>query len=325
MYKTFFKLRQDPFGIVPDPQFFYPTEWHNEAAAGLLYGIHARKGLMVLSGEVGTGKSLILRCLLQSLERERIAYAHVVHSRMSTQELLHFALESLGLHSPPTSKAELLLRLNWFLTRRHLQGLTTVFVIDEAQHLSVDTLEEIRLLTNLEAPKAKLLQIVLAGQPELDLKLDTYELRQLKQRIAMYFQLRPMSEQQTASYIRSRLKIAGGNGDGLFSAEASQRIFSYSGGFPRLINVLCENALVCCYAHGERRVTPAMVDEIAADLHIKATNAVATPMRVAAGTAAPQCAGSCETTQNLQNREQEQMAGAVAGAFRTESHAGGEL
>lgn len=271
MYQHFFKLRQEPFGIVPDPQFFYPTDGHNEAAAGLLYGIHARKGLMVLSGEVGTGKSLILRCLLQSLDRERIAHALVVHSRMSTQELLHFALESLGLHSPPTSKAELLLRLNWFLTRRDLQGLTTVFVIDEAQHLSVDTLEEIRLLTNLEAPKAKLLQIVLAGQPELDVKLDTFELRQLKQRIAMYFQLRPLSEQQTSSYILSRLKTAGCSSDGLFSSEACQRIFAFSQGVPRLVNVLCENALVCCYAHGERRVTAAMVDEIAADLRLKAS------------------------------------------------------
>ena len=283
MYKNFFKLRQDPFGIVPDPQFFYPTEWHNEAAAGLLYGIHARKGLMVLSGEVGTGKSLILRCLLQSLDRERIAYAHVVHSRMSTDELLHFALESLGLHSPPPSKAELLLRLNWFLTRRHLQGLTTVFVIDEAQHLSVETLEEIRLLTNLEAPKAKLLQIVLAGQPELDLKLDTFELRQLKQRIAMYFQLRPMSEQQTASYILSRLKTAGGDSDSLFSPEAFQRIFVFSKGIPRLINVLCENALVCCYAHGQRRVTLAMVDEIATDLRLKASGANEDTSPLAAG------------------------------------------
>lgn len=285
MYKHFFQLKQDPFGIVPDPQFFYPTEWHNEAAAGLLYGIHARKGLMILSGEVGTGKSLILRCLLRSLDSERIAYAHVVHSRMSTQELLHFALESLGLRSPPTSKAELLLRLNWFLTRRHLQGLTTVFIIDEAQHLSVDTLEEIRLLTNLEAPKTKLLQIVLAGQPELDLKLDTFELRQLKQRIAMYFQLRPMSEQQTASYILSRLKTAGGNSDGLFSPEASQRVFFFSQGVPRLINVLCENALVCCYAHGHRRVTSAMVDEIAADLRLKAFGANEGSSPLAAGLA----------------------------------------
>ena len=273
MYKQFFKLRQDPFGIVPDPQFFYPTEWHTEAAAGLLYGIHARKGLMVLSGEVGTGKSLVLRCLLQSLDRERIAYAHVVHSRMSTQELLHFALESLGLHSPPTSKAELLLRLNWFLTRRHLQGLTTVIVIDEAQHLSTDTLEEIRLLTNLEAPKAKLLQIVLAGQPELDLKLDTFELRQLKQRIAMYFQLHSMSEEQTASYILSRLKTAGGTSENLFSPDACQRIFAISKGIPRLINVLCENAMICCYAHEEHFVTSAMVDEIAADLRLKVPDA----------------------------------------------------
>jgi general secretion pathway protein A len=270
VYREFFKLKQDPFGIAPDPQFFFPTEGHNEAAAGLLYGIHARKGLMVLTGEVGTGKSLILGCLLQFLKRERIAYAHVVHSRMSTEELLQFALQSLGLHSPPKSKAELLLRLNWFLTRRHLQGLTTVFVIDEAQHLSVETLEEIRLLTNLEAPKAKLLQIVLAGQPELDLKLDSFELRQLKQRIAMYFQLQPMSEELTESYILSRLKTAGGDGEKLFSPDAFRRVFAYSQGIPRLINVLCDNALVCCYANAQRQVTGAMVDEMAADLRLRA-------------------------------------------------------
>lgn len=271
MYKSLFKLQRDPFAISPDPQFLYPSEMHTEALAGLFYGIRSRKGLMVLTGEVGTGKTLVLRCLLDSLDQEKIAYAYIFHSLLPTQELLHYAMQSLGLQSPPTSRGDLLMRLNWFLSRRHLQGLPTVLVVDEAQHLSEETLEEIRLLTNLETPQVKLLQIILAGQPELDQKLESYQLRQFKQRIALRFQLEALSEQQVAAYVENRLKQAGGDGSEVFPSSAIQRIYHYSQGIPRLINLLCENCLISSFALGQSRVAPSTVDEVAKDLRMQPT------------------------------------------------------
>ena len=268
MYKNFFKLARNPFEISPDPHFLYPTPWHNEALAGLYYGIKARKGFLVLSGEVGTGKSLIVRCLLDLLDRNGVAYAYVFNSLLSSQEFLHYVAGDLGVNYQADSKSNLLMQLSLHLMGRTRQGLCTVLVVDEAQLLSTAVLEEIRLLTNLETRHGKLLQIILVGQPELDVKLESYELRQLKQRIALRFQLRPLSEQQTQSYIERRLRLAGSNIPGIFSPQASHHVFAYSRGFPRLINIICDNAMISAYAQGQLRVTPKIVDEVAADIHL---------------------------------------------------------
>jgi general secretion pathway protein A len=270
MYKSFFKLTRDPFEVSPDPYFLYTTPQHNEALAGLYYGITARKGFMVLTGEVGTGKTLVGRCLLNLLDRNKVAYAYVFNSLLSSQQFLHYVVEDLGVSYRPSCKSDLLLQLNTHLMKRYRQGQGTVLVVDEAQHLTVPVLEEIRLLTNLETAEGKLLQIVLLGQPELDRKLASHPLRQLKQRVALRFRLQPLSEVQTRGYLERRLKLAGDERGGIFSLPAIYRIHVASRGIPRLINILADNALIAAYALGQRRVTAAIVDEAAADLGLRA-------------------------------------------------------
>ena len=272
MYKSFFKLTRDPFEISPDPYFLYPTAQHREALAGLYYGIRARKGFMVLTGEVGTGKSLVVRCLQDVLDKQRVAYAYVFNSRLSSRQFLDYVAEDLGVPSGHSSKSELLIRLSRHVIERHRQGLATVLVAEEAQHLSPVVLEEIRLLTNLETPRGRLLQIVLVGQPELDAKLEDCALRQLKQRIALRFQLRVLSEPETHAYVRCRLKLAGDSRGNIFAPATLQHVHLYSGGIPRLINVLCDNAMLSAFALRQDHVTPALIDEAASDLRLRPVN-----------------------------------------------------
>src|SRR5579885_305562 len=193
MYKLFFNLKRNPFEITPDPAFLFPTKRHNEALAALYYGVRRHKGFVVLTGEVGTGKTLLLRCLLQLLRQSNdVSYAYVFNSRLSPVEFLQYVAGDFGLPVAGKNKSELLLDLSRYVVSRGLKKLTTVLVVDEAHHLSPDILEEIRLLTNLETAQEKLLQILLVGQPELDEKLDSIELRQLKQRIAVRSHLTPL-------------------------------------------------------------------------------------------------------------------------------------
>ena len=272
MYATFFNLQRNPFEVSPDPQFFFRTDAHNEALAGLFYGIDAHKGFMVLTGEVGTGKTLVVRCLLDLLDQKRVSYAHMFCTRLSSWEFLQAVAVDLGIPGRPGTKGQLLSQFQSFLLKRGQQGLYTALIIDEAQHLDTEVLEEIRLLTNLETARGKLLQIVLVGQPELDSILGTHQLRQLKQRIAMRFRLRPLSEGQTRGYIWDRLWQAGSH-DPIFSLAAIHSVFTHSGGIPRLINILCDNALISAFAAGLREVSDAMVEEVAADLCLVKTNA----------------------------------------------------
>src|SRR5450755_1101313 len=209
MYKSYFNLKRNPFEITPDPSFLFPTRRHNEALAALYYGVRRHKGFVVMTGEVGTGKTLLVRCLLELLNRRNVAYAYVFNSLLSPLEFLHYVAGDFGLAASGKTKSELLLELSSFLIERHQQRLTTVLVIDEAHHLAPEVLEEVRLLTNLETAQEKLLQILLVGQPELDEKLDSIELRQLKQRIALRSQLQPLDLAETAGYIQRRLQLAG--------------------------------------------------------------------------------------------------------------------
>ncbi len=266
MYRSFFKLERDPFVISPDPYFLYPTSQHQEAVAGLYYGVKARKGFMVLTGEVGTGKTLVVRCFLEMLDQKRAAYAYVFNSRLSSRQFLQYVAEDLGVPHKPTSKSDLLIQSSRHLIDRHRQGLTTVLVVDEAQHLTKGALEEIRLLTNLETPQGKLLQIILVGQPELHTKLESWDLRQLKQRITLRFRLQPLSELDTQGYVKCRLELAGDKTNVIFPEETLQRIFHYSQGTPRLVNILCDNALLSAYSLGQPFVPPGLVEEAARDL-----------------------------------------------------------
>ena len=269
MYLAHFGLARRPFEMSPDPYFFFPTAPHQEALAGLIYGITARKGFLVLTGEVGTGKSLLVRCLLDALDRRRVVCAYVFNSLLSPGEFLAYIAEDLGVAGGHGSKSELLLRLNRHLIENHRQGLTTVAVVDEAHLLGADVLEEIRLLTNLETPEGKLLQIALVGQPELDAALETHELRQLKQRISLRLRLRGLRLSETFLYVRSRLAAAGAGSEEIFTPAALWMLHSYSSGIPRLINTLADNSLLAAYAAGKRGVTAELVEEAAADLRIR--------------------------------------------------------
>ncbi len=269
MYKQFFGLTKNPFEISPDPYFYHATPRHNEALANLHYGVGRRKGFIVITGEVGTGKTLLVRCLLAELRKNNIAFGYVFNPLLSTTEFFQYIMADLGLQYSGRSKTEMLLDLNRFLIQRHARGLITALVVDEAQALRPELLEEIRLLTNLETSQQKLLQIVLMGQPELEGVLDSPSLRQLKQRVSLRCQLLPLDEQQTHSYVLSRLERAGASAEpAIFEPEALTKIFEYSRGIPRIINNLCENSMVNAFARQQHTVTGDMISEVAADFRL---------------------------------------------------------
>jgi general secretion pathway protein A len=270
MYKNFYGLARNPFEISPDPFFFYPTPCHIEALAILNYAVLRRKGFVVVTGEVGTGKTLLVRCHLDALHRNKVAFAFVCNPVLSVPDFLAQVLSDLGLPCATRSKNEMLSCLSNYLVARSNRGGPTALVVDEAQLLSWELLEEIRLLTNLETTQHKLLQIVLVGQPELDRKLDSQELRQLKQRIGMRCRLEPLGLEELRRYILRRLELAGANSHGatIIPDDAIVAIYHFSKGIPRLANILCENALISGYGTQAEQVTPEMVQEIAADLRL---------------------------------------------------------
>ena len=268
MYQKFYGLTRNPFEISPDPFFFYPLPCHTEALSILNYGVLRRKGIMVVTGEVGTGKTLLVRCLLDGLSRNQIAFAFVYNPMLSVLEFLSHVLTDLRLPSSAISKSEMLSRLNNFLVARAQRGQITALVVDEAQLLSWELLEEIRLLTNLETSEYKLLQIVLAGQPELDGKLDSHELRQLKQRIGLRCSLEPLKLKELSGYIYRRLELAGANsqGNAIFSDEAIDFIYLLSRGIPRLVNIICDNSMISGYGTQTKQITPDIIRSVAMDL-----------------------------------------------------------
>lgn len=275
MYKQFYNLKKNPFEITPDPSFLFTTKAHNEALATLYYGVRRRKGFVVLTGEVGTGKTLLIRSLLQILKLGDVHYAYVFNSRLGPTEFLQYIAGDFRLPTSAKTKSELLLELSTFVISRFKKGLTTVLVVDEAHHLSEEVLEEIRLLTNLETTEEKLLQILLIGQPELDEKLDCVSLRQLKQRIALRCHLSPLTLNETEGYIQRRLQVAGNTTpDAVFPLDTVIEVHQHSRGIPRLINTLCENALMHGYARQAQSITPEMIEEIALDFRL---NVVHTP------------------------------------------------
>lgn len=270
MYRKFYGLTRNPFEISPDPYFFYPTPRHNEALANLNYGVQRRKGVVVVTGEVGTGKTLLVRCLLDSLNRNQIAFAYVFNPRLSVPDFLRYVLTDLRLPMSGRTKSEMLAHLNSYLIARFRRGTTAVLVVDEAQLLSWELLEEVRLLTNLETSQQKLLQIVLVGQPELDRRLDSPHLRQLKQRVGLRCNLEPLGLDELRGYILRRLELAGANSHGgsIFADEAMLAIHKYSRGIPRLVNTLCENSLVSGYAKQTKQINADIVQEVAADFRL---------------------------------------------------------
>ncbi len=269
MYKNFYHLQRNPFEITPDPAFLFPTSRHNEALASLFYGVTAHRGFVVLTGEVGTGKTLVLRSLLGLLQRRDVAFALIFNPSLSSLEFIRYIAGDFGLPVAGKAKDEIIHALNGFLLQRHQRGLTTLLVVDEAHLLSPEVLEEIRLLSNLETAQRKLLQIILAGQPELDQKLDSFQLRQLKQRVALRCQLTALNLEESRQYVERRLEIAGAAAEnGIFSEPAVVAVFRQSRGIPRVINTICENALLAGYAKRASIITPEIVESVAKDLQL---------------------------------------------------------
>ncbi|CAI8890646.1 ExeA family protein [Methylocaldum szegediense] len=266
MYAPYFHLSEPPFSIAPNPRYLYPSLQHQEALAHLLYGIGVGGGFVVLTGEVGTGKTTLCRCLVDRLP-EDVDLALIFNPRLSPRELLASICDELRIAYPENraNLKQLIDLLNRHLLEVHARGRRTVVLIDEAQNLSLEVLEQIRLLTNLETNQAKLLQIILVGQPELGVLLARPNLRQLSQRICARFHLRPLKLCETAAYIRYRLRVSGGE-DSLFSRPAIFEIHRRSGGIPRLINLICDRALLGAYGLGKARVSYAIARKAAREL-----------------------------------------------------------
>jgi len=259
MYLTFYGLTEKPFNATPDPKFLYMSPGHREALAQLLYGTQERKGFIVLTGKVGTGKTTLLHTLRQRLNGQT-AISFVVHSTLPFDGILEYVLQDLGIAKTGDSRAQRLMALNNFLIEREPAGESTVLVLDEAQNLDASTLEQIRLLSNFETPTSKLLQILLVGQPELKARLQLPELQQLKQRIGLRCQIPPLASDEIRDYIRTRLRIAGARDLALFTDAAVSRITEYSGGIPRLINIVCDHCLLFGFADAKRRIDRPIVN-----------------------------------------------------------------
>lgn len=268
MYREFYGLRDYPFGLSPDPRFLLLTPTVREALACLQHCVQRRMGFMVLVGEVGTGKTTLLRSFMDDLERRQLPFAYIFNPRLSVEEFLEYLLSDLEISCETSTKSQRLMCLNEWLLDRYRTGLTTVLIVDEAQLLSDSVLEEIRLLTNLETGREKLLQIVLAGQPELAEKLAQSHMRQLRQRIFLRCNLSALTRGQTGEYVRRRLACVGSNGRPIFSDDALDALYSFSQGIPRVINTLCEHALVHGYVHDLRPIGRQTIDDIAREFDL---------------------------------------------------------
>lgn len=268
MYNAFFGFKENPFNLSPDPAFLYRSPQHEEALANLTYGVKSRKGFIVLTGEVGTGKTTMLECLRDELQAASIPFAFIFNTRLTTQQFFELIAFDLGLNCPSESKAQVLIALQQFLLQVANRGGTAALLVDEAHDLSWDLLEEIRMLGNLENRTGKLLQVVLSGQPELDRKLDAPNLRQLRQRVVLRCGLRPFDEEQTAAYIQTRMAKAGMEDQRVFPPEVLSGIFRYTRGIPRVINILCDNLLLMAFALEQKEVNEDMLREVASDMRL---------------------------------------------------------
>jgi general secretion pathway protein A len=276
MYLKFFELTDKPFELTPDPKFLFLTPGHREALAQLTYGVQEQKGFILMSGEVGTGKTTLLRTLVHRLEGQ-LEYAFIVNSTLPFDEILEYALADLGVPDPRGTRAQRLMALNSFLIEQRRAGRKTLLIIDEAQNLGIETLEQIRLLSNFETSSGKLLQIILAGQPELHAKLQLPELRQLKQRIGLRCVLQPMIPDEVEQYIASHLRVAGARRQ-LFTAAAIRLIARYSAGIPRVINMVCDHCLLYAYADQAREIDADLVQRAITYLEEGESHS-ATPLR----------------------------------------------
>ena len=266
MYESFFALKEKPFSLTPNPRYLYLSKTHNEVYAHLIYGIENRAGFVEVTGEVGTGKTTILRTLLANLDETKYRVAFIFNPKLTAFDLLRNINREFGVSEDGGSNSELIHTLNSFLLSENQAGRTPILVIDEAQNLSGEVLEQIRLLSNLETADDKLIQVILVGQPELRHHLSDHSLRQLNQRIAVRYQLRPLNREESRAYVLHRLKIAGRPDGSIFSSAALNEVFSASGGVPRRINLICDRALLTAFTESRSVVTPRDVKQAVREL-----------------------------------------------------------
>lgn len=263
MYHDFYHFREDPFNVTADPDYFFSSASHKYAITSLIYGIEHRKGILVITGEIGVGKTTLCRTLLRQAD-PKTKYALILNPNFSELELLQLIVQDLGVRTKETNKFGLVHALNKFLLEQANKGHIVAVIIDEAQHLGIEQLEQIRLLSNLETEKEKLLQIILVGQPELNQKLQLNELRQLRQRVAVHYHIRPLDRADVREYIHHRLKKAMKNPESMmniiFSDQAIEAIYSYSKGSPRAVNIICDRALLAGFVGGHYSIDEFVVE-----------------------------------------------------------------
>ncbi len=267
MYCEYFGFAKRPFELTPDPAFLFLGEAHREGLATLVYGVQSGKGFVLITGEVGTGKTTLLHALLGRLDATT-ACAFIFNPRLEPLDFFHVLFDELGIETPCRTKADYLLALNKFLIRRLEKNEPTLLIVDEAQNLSPELLEEIRLLSNLETPTSKLIQIMLVGQPELKDLLARPELRQLRQRIGLRHHLRPFDEKELGQYVNERLARAGYTGRGLFKRGALRELYAVTGGTPRLVNAVCDSALLLAYSREQPMLDAALICEVAGEMEL---------------------------------------------------------
>ncbi len=283
MYHKFYGFNEKPFEITPDPKFLFLSENHKEALAHLTYAVREKKGFTVITGEVGTGKTTLIQTLLSRLDGgTRTAY--LFNPKLGSADFLQYICEDLGLKGQNKSKGQNLACLHNFLMDCYSKNENVVLIIDEAQNLDPNLLEEVRLLTNLETPKSKLLQVILMGQPELNEILNQSQFRQLKQRVSLRYHLHPLDKEEMKEYIKKRLKIAGALYVSIFTPKALEEIYKYSKGIPRLVNIVCDNALLIGYGNGQKIIGDSIIREVTQSLDGYQTTGKQkrlTPLRVA--------------------------------------------
>ncbi len=261
MYNKYYGFQEKPFEITPDPRFLYLSDFHKEALAHLIYAAKEGKGFTVITGEVGTGKTMVGQTLMSRLDKT-IKTVYLFNPNLSPLDFLHYICESLGLRGNRRSKGQYIAQLLQYLMEAQARRERVVLIIDEAQSLTPALLEEIRMLTNLETRNSKLLPVFMLGQPELNDLLDRHEFRQLKQRISLRYHMQPLNREDIKKYIQKRLKVAGAPNLNLFTPKAIRKIFQYSKGTPRLINVICDNALLIGYSTEQRVIREKIVQEV---------------------------------------------------------------
>jgi len=266
MYTQFYNFSEKPFNLTPDPKFLYLTPSHREALASMLYGINERKGFINITGEVGVGKTTLIYTLFNNLN-EKVKTAFVYHTTATFEQLLTYILMDLNITTDSQDKITLLSKLNAYLTYNISQDETLAIIVDEAQNIPNKVMEEFRLLSNLETTKQKLLQILLVGQPELEEKLNSQDLRQLKQRIGIRRKIKPLSQEECKEYIDHRLKTVGSSSKNIFTSDAIALICKHAGGIPRVINIICDNSLLIGYGLSQKKITDKIVQEALDDLN----------------------------------------------------------